>query len=141
MEGEYMRAEQAFESTNELAAEHLAEDTNREKERRGCPNPTGMIEREPANWDHAMQVRMVLKSLSPRMQHGEDADLRAEVFRIGGYILRVSAVASNRRSYKSFLFCKASAERSCATVKTTWKYGTGSRSSERCASHCSRALV
>jgi hypothetical protein len=29
-------------------------------------------------------VRVLLQGLSPRMQHGEDADFGAEVFRIGG---------------------------------------------------------
>ena len=40
----------------------------------------------------------------------------------------VSCVAANKRLYKSFRLPSIKALNSCGRVKTTWKYGTGSKS-------------
>ncbi len=43
-----------------------------------------MIGRETPRRDHTVDVRMVEQILAPGVQHAEEADLGAEVFRIGG---------------------------------------------------------
>jgi hypothetical protein len=42
-------------------------------------NPSCAIWGNAAAWNHAMQMRMVKKSLAPGMEHCEESDLRAEV--------------------------------------------------------------
>jgi hypothetical protein len=52
-----------------------------------CRNPPGVVGRQAAGWNHAMDMRMVLQFLIPGVQHAEEADLRPEV----------SVVASHRQ--------------------------------------------
>jgi hypothetical protein len=50
-----------------------------------------------------------------------------------------SAAARNKTPYKSRLFCKARAASASGSVKTTWKYSTGSSSDWRFLSHLALA--
>ena len=68
-----------LESGDELAAKHTAEHLDREKEARLRSNPAGVIERESAGGDNAMDMRMKLELLVPGMQHAEEADLSPEM--------------------------------------------------------------
>ena len=63
------------------AAEQTAEDAYRKKEPRkaGLPRP---LRGDPAAGDHAVQVRMQVEILAPRMKYGEEADFRAQMFRV-----------------------------------------------------------
>ena len=122
MEAKLLSLEQQLQPVNELASEYFAEDADWKEERSGRANPSGMIWCETAGGDNAVKMWMVLQVLSPCVQHGEKADLGAEILPVSAATsMSVSAVARNRRSYTSFLFCKASPERSCGSVKTTWK--------------------
>jgi hypothetical protein len=42
------------------------------------------IERESSAGDHAMQVGMMQKSLPPGVEHCQEANLSAEMFRVSG---------------------------------------------------------
>ena len=75
--------ESAFQTGNELTAKNAAEHFHRQEERVARVNPALMVGREAAGWDHAMNVRMNLQILPPGMQHTEEADLSAEMLRIG----------------------------------------------------------
>jgi hypothetical protein len=54
-------------------------------------------------------------------------------------VLSASAAALNRIAYTAALFWKAISAADGGSVKTTWKYGTGSNSACRSASHAARA--
>src|SRR5438445_13841493 len=56
-----------LESGDELAAKHLPENGNGEKEARVRSNPAGVIEREPAGGDDTMDMGMNLEFLVPGM--------------------------------------------------------------------------
>ena len=47
-------------------------------------DPALVIGRQTAGRDHAVDMRMMLEILSPGVQHAEEADLCAEMLRIGG---------------------------------------------------------
>ena len=61
----------------------------RESTRTGGKNPgrqatqPAAVAREPPTRDHAVQMRMMDERLAPCVQHGEEADLGAEVMRVG----------------------------------------------------------
>ena len=68
------------EETTEEAREHA----HRQEEAGPTRDPARAIGREAAARDDTMEMRMMHQGLSPRVQHGEEADLRAEMLRIGG---------------------------------------------------------
>jgi hypothetical protein len=66
------------------AAEEAREDADREKESRSACDPPAAIGRQAAGWDDAVEVGMMDERLSPRVEHGEEADLGTEMLRIDG---------------------------------------------------------
>ena len=66
-------------SGDELAAEDTAEYLDGEKEGATSGYPTGMIRSETAGGQHAVDMRMMLQSLVPGMEHAEEADLGSKV--------------------------------------------------------------
>jgi hypothetical protein len=68
-----------LETGDELTAKHTPEYLDGEKEAREGSNPAGVIERESAGGDHAMDMRMKLELLVPGVQHAEEADLSPEM--------------------------------------------------------------
>jgi hypothetical protein len=69
-----------LEESKQLAAEHAAEyaDWKEEASSSGC-NPVGVIEGQSAGGNETVQMRMMLKVLTPRMENSEHADARTEV--------------------------------------------------------------
>jgi hypothetical protein len=76
--------ESAFKCSNELAAEHPAEHFDGKKECLAGFDPVGVIERQPASGNDAMDMRVELELLIPGVQHTEEANFRAEVSWIAG---------------------------------------------------------
>jgi len=74
---------EAFQTGAKLTAEDAAEDLYRKKERVTRPNPAAMVWRESAGGNHAVNVRMEQKILSPGVQNADDSDLSAQVPGIG----------------------------------------------------------
>ena len=68
----------------EQPAEQTRQDRYGQEEALAAADPSCAIRGEPAAGDYAMQVGMMKKILAPGVEHGEEADLRAEVLRIGG---------------------------------------------------------
>ena len=64
----------------EVAREH----PDRQEESGAAGDPTGAVVCEPAAGDDAVQVGMMDERLTPGMEHGEEADLGAEVAGVGG---------------------------------------------------------
>ncbi len=66
------------------AAEKPGQDSNAEKEVGAAVDPPLAVRGEAAARDHAVDMRMEQKILSPSMKDGEEADGGAEMFGVGG---------------------------------------------------------
>jgi hypothetical protein len=86
-----------------------------------------------------MHMRMVVKVLAPRMEHGDKADFGAEMARIGCDRGQSLGRGLEQYGYTAALFWNAISAAADGKVNTTWKYGTGSNSACRSASHAARA--
>ena len=53
-------------------------------------------------------MRVLFEFLIPGVEHTEEADLRAEMLRVGSDFEEGAALVCSRRWYRIFLFCKAS---------------------------------
>ena len=84
---------------------------------------------------------MLGEGLSPGVENRGDADRAAQMTRVAAECeQRVGRRTKEQRVDHPGLPW-ARALRSCGSVKTTWKYGIGSRSALRAASHHSFAAV
>lgn len=86
-----------------------------------------------------MNVRMVLQVLAPGVEHGDEAGLGAEMLPIGGDLSERFGGRPEQDGVDRGLVLKGDFGAGAGRVKTTWKYGTGSSSACRAASHASRA--
>jgi hypothetical protein len=86
--GKYESAltKRSLQAGDELTAKHAAQDAYRQEKRVARANPAPVVERQPAGWDHTMDVRVMQKILAPGMKHTQEADLRAEMFRISSHL-------------------------------------------------------
>ena len=73
-----------LEVLEEEATKEAREHAHRQKEAGSTRDPSRAIGREAAARDDTVQMRMMHQGLSPRVQHGEEADLGAEMLGIGG---------------------------------------------------------
>ena len=71
-------------ASEELPSEETAEDIHGEKEAVSAVLPVRPVRRDAAAGDNAVDVRMVLEVLAPRVQDGQDGDFGAEVLGRGG---------------------------------------------------------
>src|SRR6202171_44732 len=79
-----MKMELAFlegplETSNELAAEDATKHLDGEEKSAARFYPVGVIERQAAGGNDAMDMGMKPELLTPSVQHGEEAEFRAEV--------------------------------------------------------------
>ena len=63
----------------ELATEQFRQRVDRERELRMSGDPPGVIDRQSAGWQHAVDMGVELQLLIPTMQHAEEADFSAEM--------------------------------------------------------------
>src|SRR5215468_4062318 len=84
VKAELLLAEKALQSGDELATKDAAEYFHRKEERVLRMDPTRVVRRQTPRRYHAMHVGMSLQILSPCVEHAEEANLRAKMFRIGG---------------------------------------------------------
>src|SRR5580658_5352454 len=73
-----------FQTLQEETAEQAAENLDRKKEAAASADPLVVIGGQAAAGNHAMQVRMKVKVLSPGMKHREEACLHTETFWVAG---------------------------------------------------------
>ena len=77
-----------FEGSPQLVEEQPAEEprehADRQEEAGPAGDPSRAIERQSAARHDAMDVRMMVQVLAPGVEHGEEADLGAEMLGIGG---------------------------------------------------------
>jgi hypothetical protein len=84
VEAELAVMKSALECRDELAAEDPTEHRDGKKESVAWLAPTRAIGRESTGRHHAMHMRVKFEFLTPSVQHAEEADLCAEMFRIAG---------------------------------------------------------
>ena len=71
------------EGFEEQTAEQAGQHADRQEEARSAAHPALAVGRQPAAGHDAVQVGMVLQGLTPGVQHRDEADLGAEVSRVG----------------------------------------------------------
>lgn len=82
---EFVSAIGAAEQHQELAPKHLGENFAwQEESRMAGADPTGVIRRDAASGNQAVQMRMRTHLLIPSVQHRQEADLGSHAARIGG---------------------------------------------------------
>ena len=71
-----------LQSSNELAAEDSAECVNGQEESARGIDPSGAIESQAAGGNDVVDMGMMLKVLSPGMEHAEESDVGSQVLGI-----------------------------------------------------------
>ena len=84
MKAEFSRAESGFQIGDEFGAEQTAEHLDRKEKLPAARNPVALVGRDPAARNDAVEMRMMMKVLSPGMQHRQKAYPGAEVLGVGG---------------------------------------------------------
>ena len=79
---EFAVAVELAKTGDKLAAEHSAEDLDREEEMRRRADPAGVIGSQTAGRNDTVNMWMMEELLVPGMEHAEETDFRAEVARI-----------------------------------------------------------
>src|ERR1700692_4317357 len=103
-----MEAELAFlkgvpESRNKFAAENATEHVDGKKEPVARFYPVGEIERQPAGGNDAVDMGVEPELLIPSMQHGEEADSRAELSRIASDFEKCFRTGAEQQIVDDFL--------------------------------------
>ena len=83
----------SLESGDKLAAEDTAEHFDGKEERAAGGDPAGVIWSEAAGGQHAVDMRMMLQSLVPGMEHAEEANLGSKVPGIAGDLQQSCSMA------------------------------------------------
>ncbi len=89
---------EAFQTSEELAAEHAAKNLHRQEERIAGPYPAAVVRRQAARWNGAVNVRMEQQVLSPGMQNADNTDFRTRCLGSRDTFNNVCALALNKRS-------------------------------------------
>ena len=84
VELEPVGSEAFLERGEHLAAKQVREDPDREEEIVAAGNPGGRVRCQPAAGDDAVDMRMMQQRLAPGVQHGDEADVSAEMLGVGG---------------------------------------------------------
>src|SRR5215813_348638 len=85
VECELLPLKSALETGHKLPAENLAQNSHREKEPRGRPDPPLPAQRQTAARHDTVNVRVPLQGLPPSVKNTQEADLGPEVLGIGCY--------------------------------------------------------
>ena len=81
---QFARIEGVLELLQKQAAEQSRQHAYGQEEAGLARDPAGAVGREPAAGDDTMQMRVMQQGGSPGVQDGEEANLRAQMFGIGG---------------------------------------------------------
>jgi len=82
-ESELLGVESAPQASAELAAEDAAEHLHRQEEIGSRRDPARVVWRKATTRHDTMDVRVLLESLSPSVQDGEESNLGTQMLRIG----------------------------------------------------------
>ena len=141
MEAQRAGVERAAQLVEKEPPEEPREHPNGQEEAGPAGDPALAVRGDAAAGYDAVHVRMVQQVLPPRVQDRDEADLRAQVLRIGGdRAQRLGAGAKQQIVERLLVLVRERGDRAAGSVKTTWKYSTsGSSSACRRSSHCARA--
>jgi len=81
--GEFPLVESLLEIAEEFLTEQARKDPNGQKEPLSARDPPAVVWGKSACGNDAVQVRVMQQGLRPSVQHGKEADLSSEVFRVG----------------------------------------------------------
>src|ERR1700691_4449805 len=70
---------EAFQTSEELAAEYAAKNLHRQEERIAGSYPAAVVRRQSTRWNGAVNMRVQQQVLSPGMQNAENTDFRTQV--------------------------------------------------------------
>jgi hypothetical protein len=138
-ETEFAGREVGAQRVEEEPPEQPREDTHRQKEAGSAGHPARTVERWTAAGHDAMDVRVVMQVLAPGVKHGDQADLGAEMLRVGGDGAQRLGRRAQQDGIDGLLVLEGDLCHQRGSVNTTWKYGTGSSSACRAASHSAHA--
>jgi hypothetical protein len=87
-------------------SEAAAQDSHGQEKVRAAIDPSRSIQRDPSGWDHTMDMGMEQQVLTPRMKHGEEADMSAKVPRVGGDLQQCLRNGAEQQTIKEVLILK-----------------------------------
>jgi len=97
----------SLECCDELAAKDSAEHLDRKKESVARLDPTRAIGRKPTGRHHAMHMGVQFEFLTPGVQHAEEADFCAKMFRIAGNLEQCFGTGSEQEVVDDLLILKS----------------------------------
>src|ERR1700722_14790599 len=103
MEMELAFLEGPLETGNELAPDDATKPLDGEEKCGGLFYPLRVIERQTTGRNNAMDMGMESKLLTPGVQHGEEAEFRAEVLRIASDFEKCFRTGAEQQIVDDFL--------------------------------------
>ncbi len=100
MELELVLKKELFQSGYELAPEDATQRGDGQEESSRGEDPSGTIEGKTASRNHVVYVRMMVKVLSPSVQHAKKPDVRTQMFRVAGEFEQRSCTGSVQQLVK-----------------------------------------
>ena len=100
MKLELVLLEELLKSGCKLAAEDAAQCADRQEEASGRSDPAGAVGSETAGRNNVMYVWMMLKVLSPSVEHAKKPDVRTQMFRVAGKFEQRRCTSSEQQIVK-----------------------------------------
>ncbi len=103
MKLELVLPEELLKSGCKLAAEDAAQCADRQEEASGRSNPSGTIGSKTTRRNNVMDVRMMLKVLSPSVEHAKKPDVCSQMLRVAGQFEQRRCTGSEQQIVKQSL--------------------------------------
>src|SRR5438445_7491372 len=100
MELELVLKKELLQSGYELAPEDATQRGDGQEESSRGGDPSGTVGCKTASRNHVMYVRMMVKVLSPSVEHAKEPDVGTQMFRVAGEFQGRSAAADDQQIVK-----------------------------------------
>jgi hypothetical protein len=100
---ELVLKKELLQSGCELAPEHATRRGDRQEESSRGGDPSGTIECKTASRNNVVYVRMMVKVLSPGVEHAKKPDVRTQRFRVAGEFEQRRCTSSEQQIIKQSL--------------------------------------
>ena len=100
MELQLVLLKELLKSGCELAAEDAADCTDRQEESVGRSDPSGTVGCKTARRNHVVYVGMMVKILSPSVEHTKIPDVGTQMFRVAGEFEQRRCTSSEQQIVK-----------------------------------------
>src|SRR5437868_4525175 len=97
------KAEKLFQSGYELAPEDATQRGDGQEESSRGGDPSGTVGCKTASRNHVMYVRMMVKVLSPSVEHAKEPDVGTQMFRVVGEFEQRRGTSSEKQIVKQSL--------------------------------------